>query len=277
MPSGSAAAGGKFGSVRIKLRAPAGLRHTRAPVHLPMLACRAGALAKAGAQILFPAGQRRLQRRRGYSSWRDWRCDICGLLPPNLRQYQKLGANDLQLIGKSGVLKSMDSSGDSKRVRSWLLTAILLVVVVGLLVVIAIPNFVHSGPSRLSGIVNNLRQIDGAKEQWAFEHGITNSALATNLLTEIDIAPLLSSGRDRIGRNGFGFDRKGYPHPGAGEVYFVNRLGLSPEAHLTRDFKERHGFSLPKGTIIRLSGMREQIILPGQLTNQAGKLIPLPH
>jgi len=33
-----------------KLRAAAGLRHRRAPIDLPMLACRAGALAKAGAQ-----------------------------------------------------------------------------------------------------------------------------------------------------------------------------------------------------------------------------------
>ena len=57
MPAGSAAACGKFGNVRIKLHAAAGLRHSRAPVHLPMLACRAKALAKAGPQVFFQPGE----------------------------------------------------------------------------------------------------------------------------------------------------------------------------------------------------------------------------
>ena len=35
---------------------------------------------------LFPAGRRRVQRRRGSSSSRNRGCDICGLLPPNLRR-----------------------------------------------------------------------------------------------------------------------------------------------------------------------------------------------
>ena len=148
--------------------------------------------------------------------------------------------------------------------RSWILQAVLLVGIIGLLLAIAVPNYVHSGPGKLTGIVNVLRQIDAAKQEWAIEHGITNITSATNLLSEKDIAPLLSHREDRIGRDGVGFDRNGYPHSGYGEKYVVNRLGISPEAQLTRELKEGHGssFSLPKGTIIRLGDTREEIILP---------------
>jgi hypothetical protein len=153
---------------------------------------------------------------------------------------------------------TMDTKRTIQRLQPVRILLVVLVLV-SLFAWISIPNFVGGGPSKLSGIVNTLRQIDGAKQQWAFEHGITNSDAFTNEFTELDLAPYFSrsDGRDRIGRNG-------RPHPGVGERYTINPLNFSPEAQLTRDFKEGRGstFSLPKGSIIRLSGSGYEIILP---------------
>jgi len=81
---------------------------------------------------------------------------------------------------------------------------------------------------------------------------------------EADVLAYLSSGKDEINRFGFGFDRNGRPQSGVGEKYILNPLSLSPEAQLTRDFKEGRGstFALPKDTIIRLSGSGYEIVLP---------------
>jgi hypothetical protein len=137
-------------------------------------------------------------------------------------------------------------------------------ILVSLFAWMLIPNFIRSGPGRFSGIINTLRQIDGAKQQWAYERGITNIVQFTNQLSEADLFPYLSRGEDRINRFGFGFDRNGRPHSGVGEKYIINPLNLPPEAQLTRDFKEGRGssFSLPKGTIIRLSESGHEIVLP---------------
>jgi len=46
----------------------------------------------------------------------------------------------------------------------------IVVAIIGLLAAIAIPNFLRSREvSQLSGIFNNLRIIEGAKDQWAVE------------------------------------------------------------------------------------------------------------
>jgi prepilin-type N-terminal cleavage/methylation domain-containing protein len=53
------------------------------------------------------------------------------------------------------------------------LTEIMVVVaIVGLLAAIGIPNFVQARKtSQTNACINNLRQIDGAKQQWALEDG----------------------------------------------------------------------------------------------------------
>ena len=46
----------------------------------------------------------------------------------------------------------------------------IVVVIIGLLAAIAIPNFVKARTTaQKNACINNLRQIDGAKEQWALE------------------------------------------------------------------------------------------------------------
>jgi prepilin-type N-terminal cleavage/methylation domain-containing protein len=51
-----------------------------------------------------------------------------------------------------------------------LVEIMIVVAIIGLLAAIAIPNFVKARKSaQRNACINNLRQIDGAKEQWALE------------------------------------------------------------------------------------------------------------
>src|SRR6266540_7366540 len=52
-----------------------------------------------------------------------------------------------------------------------LVEIMIVVAIIGLLAVIAIPNFVKARESaQLNSIFNNLRIIEGAKDQWALEN-----------------------------------------------------------------------------------------------------------
>jgi prepilin-type N-terminal cleavage/methylation domain-containing protein len=51
-----------------------------------------------------------------------------------------------------------------------LVEIMIVVAIIGLLAAIAIPNFVRARTtSQANACINNLRQIDGAKQQWALE------------------------------------------------------------------------------------------------------------
>jgi type II secretory pathway pseudopilin PulG len=67
----------------------------------------------------------------------------------------------------------------------------IVVAIVGLLAAIGIPNFVQARKSsQTNACINNLRQIDGAKQQWALECG----QLASALPQASDIQPYLGRG-----------------------------------------------------------------------------------
>jgi len=79
-----------------------------------------------------------------------------------------------------------------RRTGAFTLVEIMIVVaIIGLLAAIAIPNFVRAREqAQTNGCINNLRQIDGAIQQWALE----NNAAPDATVTKADIAPYLKQG-----------------------------------------------------------------------------------
>jgi prepilin-type N-terminal cleavage/methylation domain-containing protein len=72
-----------------------------------------------------------------------------------------------------------------------LVEIMIVVAIIGLLAAIAIPNFVHARTtSQQNACINNLRQIDGAKQTWALE----NHLVATATPNDSDIQPYLGRG-----------------------------------------------------------------------------------
>ena len=65
-----------------------------------------------------------------------------------------------------------------------LIEIMIVVAIIGLLAAIAIPNFVKARTqSQTNACINNLRQIDGAKQQWALE----NKKSDTDTPTEAEV------------------------------------------------------------------------------------------
>ena len=70
------------------------------------------------------------------------------------------------------------------------LGVLLAIVMIPMMVAIAIPNFVKARQtSQMHACINNLRLIEGAKQQWKLEH----NKQATDIPTESDLAPYLRS------------------------------------------------------------------------------------
>ena len=77
-----------------------------------------------------------------------------------------------------------------------LVEIMIVVAIIGLLAAIAIPNFVRARTSaQTNTCINNLRQIDGAKQQWALE--TRQNGAATPVAT--DINPYLGRNASTVG------------------------------------------------------------------------------
>jgi prepilin-type N-terminal cleavage/methylation domain-containing protein len=80
---------------------------------------------------------------------------------------------------------------NTSRKSGFTLVEIMIVVaIIGLLAAIAIPNFVRARTqSQKNACINNLRQIDGAVQQWALE----NKQAPTAPVVTADVIPYLKS------------------------------------------------------------------------------------
>ena len=87
-----------------------------------------------------------------------------------------------------------------------------LVVVPAALAAIAVPNFVKArATAQNNSCINNLRLIDGAKQEWALE----NKKSADEVPTWEDVKPYLGRGSAR-------------PKCPQGGTYQLNKLGADP-------------------------------------------------
>jgi len=116
----------------------------------------------------------------------------------------------LSRIKKSGGALGGQGSAIGGLVTGYI--SIAMIPVIGLLAAIAIPNFVKARNTAMHyACINNLRQIDGAKQQWALE----NSKKADDIPTKDDIEKYL-------GRSG------AWPVCPANGTYDIRSIGESP-------------------------------------------------
>jgi prepilin-type N-terminal cleavage/methylation domain-containing protein len=107
-----------------------------------------------------------------------------------------------------------------------LVEIMIVVAIIGLLASIAIPNFARARTtSQVNACINNLRQIDGAKQQWALETKQGPAAQPDST----DIAPYM--GRS----TGGAVADVDFTCPAAGTYISIGNVGTPPECTLKAD------------------------------------------
>ena len=100
-----------------------------------------------------------------------------------------------------------------------LVEIMIVVAIIGLLAAIAIPNFVRArATSQKNACINNLRQLDGAKQQWALENKQTSAA-----------TPASAAVQPYLGRGSAGT----YPTCPANGTYTLNNVSTAPSCSLS--------------------------------------------
>ena len=108
----------------------------------------------------------------------------------------------------------MNESKESKSFTK-IITIVTVCLSIGFVVVIVIPNFIRAQyETATNACINNLRQIESAKEQWKIE----NAKKDVDVATEADIKPY--------------FMNKNLPKCPAGGTYIIGRVGEDPRCSI---------------------------------------------
>ena len=104
----------------------------------------------------------------------------------------------------------------SRKAGFTLVEIMIVVAIIGLLAAIAIPNFVRARTSaQTNACINNLRQIDSAKEQWAIENNQVDGADATTAVNGLTYLDYIKGGATPV-------------CPASG-TYTVGNIGADPD------------------------------------------------